>query len=251
MINQIQNIAKIQEILNKSNKTEFNSTLPIAIKVLKKTSSLHYMLQIGKQQMETKSMQELMIGGKYWAEMKTSKHNTILISNLVPQPKLALQTPFFMFTMEQVSQLLTQEKKPAENLKNFVMERLSTTTDKNEFSFLSNMLLSLQQHVLTIPFFFEDRFGYAQFKKKQSESSKQKALEFYALFQNLGSLEGKILELDNEELALYLKTPFPKTKAFLESELDKLRGFSEVHINIEKEIKPFYEFSDSLLDLKG
>jgi hypothetical protein len=252
MISHIANIEKIQQLLQKSNTMEFNNTLPVVIQILKKTRSLHYLLQLGHQKLETKSLQELHVGERYWAEMRSRPDtHSILISNLIKQPKMVLDFPLFTLDSEHISHLLNQEKNPIETMKNFLVERLSVATDKNEFSFLSHLLLSLQHHILTFPFQFQDRFGYAQLRAHKPTQTEQKKLEFYACFQNLGPLKGMILEVDHDSLGLSLWTPFVSTKHFLEKELDMLHGFSDVAVLIDKEIHPLYVMSHSLLDITG
>lgn len=251
MIQSIQNMAKIQQLLNTAKTTEFNSTLPVSLKVLSKLSSLKYWTQLGKVQMEIKSFQDLKPGLNYWAEMKSSApKQAILLENLVRQPRLMDRDPFFMFSLKQFENLITQEK-PGTKLKTFLLERLMFTQDKNEFQFVSNMLLSLEHNILTIPLHFEDRSGYAQIKKTQSEKTQQKSIEFYALFQNLGAIKGRIFEDDADQLLMHLKSPFKSTLALLKGELSELKGFDEVTFELDNTIEPLHDFSDQLLDLKG
>ena len=71
MIKQMGQIAQVQNQLQNaaSKPTQFNAALPMRLEVMEKLQGIRYMIKVGNIAMETKSIKELEIGGKYWAMM--------------------------------------------------------------------------------------------------------------------------------------------------------------------------------------
>ena len=73
MIKQLSQLAQVQNTMQNSAKTtQFNATLPIKLEVMEKLQGIRYMLKVGNTAMETKSLKELQVGGRYWAMMGRS-----------------------------------------------------------------------------------------------------------------------------------------------------------------------------------
>ena len=90
MIKQLSQLAQVQNTLqNSANKpTQFNASLPMRLEVMEKMQGIRYMLKVGNIAMETKSLKELEIGGRYWAQMARGSTGGITLSNLIKQPDL-------------------------------------------------------------------------------------------------------------------------------------------------------------------
>ena len=78
------NLSKVGKILKTLNRvdlpTEFNATLPIKIEVKKQLSPIRYLIQLGKKEVQTKSYTPLIVGKKYFAQIKEKK-GVIQITN--------------------------------------------------------------------------------------------------------------------------------------------------------------------------
>jgi len=252
MIDNVSQVAKLySKLATMGTPKEFNATLPVTLKVLEKLDPLRYLTKIGNATIETKSRNELEIGSKYWAFMGKSSVGTILISNLQKQPKmLDMQNLPLKFTDTILKEFFNESKNPFDNFKNFLLERLSVAQNRDEFMFYSNMFFSIEQNVLTFPMQYEEKDAFFQIRKKKKRESEDEVLEFYAAFSNLGALEGRLMLLD-ENLNLQLKTPYENTKKLLEENLETCEGVDTIEIILSKNIEPFYEFTNKLLDIKG
>ena len=86
----IQKLQKLSHLLKNSQQTPatYNASLPILIRVIQKLKGDMYLLQIGAQQMQTKSHKALIVGERYWGEMGRSSLGHITLHNLILQPKI-------------------------------------------------------------------------------------------------------------------------------------------------------------------
>lgn len=252
MIQALQKLTKIANIVSKETSTILNSALPVSIEVLEKRGFMRYMLKIGNIIMETKSLKELEIGSRYFAELQKSSVGSILIQNLIKQPKVLedLKNTPIKFDEESFKKLFDQKKDPAIELKEIIVDGLVNAKSADDFNFFSNMLLALQKDIIAVPFKDESKDALLQFKRPKRGGFSQNFLEFYAIFEHLGSLNGKIM-MQNEALELYLAVQYESVKRLLENEAKNLVGFEKIEIFVEKEIEPFFEFKLSLLDVRG
>ena len=226
---------------------KINSTLPIKIEVVSKLYGIKYMLKLGNVETETKSLKDLQVGMNYWGVMKKSSGNSIMLSNLTPQPKILEFARFFDMDFRDLQKIMSDSSGDIfKNLKNEIMTKLAGSNDRNEFWFWTNVLISMQQGVVTLPFRYEDKEFLMQLKKRYAKD----VLDFYATFPNLGEVEGMIKAF-NKELFLELKVQFPSVKALLQRESKELEGVTLTKIVVDDKIKPLYEFNNTLLDLKG
>lgn len=229
----------------------FNATLPIRLQVLEKLSGVRYMLKVGNQMLETKSQQELNLGGNYWANMSRTSAGAISLSNLIAQPKLLKEANLpLKLDAEAIAQFLKESSNPFEALRDFLAQKMSEAQSKWEFAFLSHMLLSLKNGVLSLPLGYDDesKNGFLQMKKRKKGA--QNELEFYAVFANLGSSWGVLRDF-SDGLRLDLRVLYESVARLLERNLDELEGIKHIEISVDKSLVPLYEFSDNLLNLVG
>ena len=250
MLTAINNIAKIDSIFSQVISARFNSTLPISLKVLEQIDPNRYLLTLGNKTVETKSHTPLEKGASYWGEFKNSKENILQISNLLKKPDFEQKKESkILFTFNQLNEIFSKDK-PKKALKETILQKMSLTDDKKDFMQLGNMLLSLEENIFFIPFAYEKRRYFFQFKKKQKNDivKKEKAIEFYASFKNLGPVKGIVKSADNfKKVILYLY--YEKSKRFLKEQMKYLDMQSELHIS--KDIEPLFESCEKLLDIKG
>ena len=249
MLGAIANIAKLKEAIAKADTTRFNSTLPISIKVLKKLDKAFYQLQLGNKEYSTKSLKELEVGGKYWGDFNKSKEGIINISNLIKKPKMLQKGDFVLQFNEKALLELIQTKDPKGVLKSLILEQLSTAKSKNEFMQLTNMLIALEDGIFTIPYKDDGINAVLQYKKskKNKSNNKSNSIEFYAAFDNLGPIDGK-LYLYDDTLKGDISCKYSKTASLLDSIKDELSF--DINLSIGDEVSPLSELDSSLLDLK-
>ncbi|MBX7490580.1 hypothetical protein [Helicobacter turcicus] len=252
MIKQLHQLAQVQNALQNSSKTtQFNATLPIKLEVMEKLQGIRYMLKVGNAAMETKSLKELQVGSKYWAMMGRGSTGSITLSNLIKQPNLLKDSNIPLKLNEKtLEQFLQNSENPFDVMKGFLTDRLANAESKWEFAFLSHMLMSIKHKVLTIPLHYDDasKDGFMQLRKKRLQE--QECLEFYSVFSNLGATWGLLWDF-KEGVRLDISVMYESVANLLRRNLDSLAFIKETHININSDIVPLYEFSDSLLDLEG
>ena len=252
MIKQLSQALQVNKELNgiASKTTQFNATLPIQLEVKEKLLGIRYMLKVGNVMLETKSMRDLEIGGKYWAQMAKDNKGTIMLSNLIKQPHLLKEQNMpLRLNTENLSAFLEAEK-PFESMKGFLMDRLMSAESKWEFAFLSHMLMSLKHKVLTLPLRYdeEEKNGLMQLKKKKVQE--KDSLEFYSVFANLGAVWG-VLRNFEDGIRLDISVMYESIAKILEKNLDSLPCIKETYINVDDKIKPLYDFDDFLLNVEG
>jgi len=222
------NVSKLGKILKTLNRVNapsvFNSTLPVKIEVKKELNPITYLIKLGNKEVETKSFVPLKVGAKYMAQIKELKSN-IQITNLREFPKI-------LETLEKV----TIKTVDSQN-KDEVIKHLLQTQNKNDFLFLTNVLIALQKKIYHLVI-NEKRKGLLQYKYKKNR------LKFYACFSHLGEIEGEIYL---HTLTIY--SPYEATISLINAHKEELKDF-EV-ITIKKDVKPLYEFTNTLLDLKA
>jgi len=220
------NVSKLAKVLKTINRVQtpnvFNASLPIKIEVKKEINPITFLIKLGNKEVETKSKIPLIVGKKYFAQIK-ELDSSIQISNLKEYPKI----------LEQLDKIKTKGL-DSQN-KEEVLKHLANAKTKEEFLFFTNILLALEKkiHHLVIA---EKRKALMQYKYSKNK------IKFYAVFSHLGELEG---ELSLNDLIIY--SPYLSTIALINRYKDEL-PFNVT--TIKKEVKPIYQFSNSLLDLK-
>ena len=227
----ISNLGKILKNLNRlEGIKEFNATLPVKIEVKKELSPIRYLIKLGNKEVETKSSFELTVGKKYFAEIKEIK-SKLQISNLREIPEL----------LEILEKIELNSKKNEQTLKlqtftkQEILQHLANSNNKNEFIFFTNILLALEKkiHHLIIN---ERKKAILQYKYSKNR------VKFYAIFHHLGEIEG---EISSDSLTIY--SPYLATLQLINEYKEEL----DLNLYIyKKDIKPIYNFSENLLNLK-
>ncbi len=216
----ISETAKILKALNRLQTIEFNTTLPVKLEVKEKLSDIKYLIQLGKKEVVTKSFIPL-TKGKFFAIVKEIEGN-ITVSNLAKLSKLAL-----MF--EKINPKDTDTKAQ-------ILNHLANAASKEEFLFYMNILLAFNQKIYHL-FINEKKKALLQYKFHKNK------LKFYAIFQNLGEMEGEIF--DN---ILNIYSPFKNTLQIINENANLINLKVNTFL---KETKPLYEFSENLINLKA
>jgi hypothetical protein len=222
------NISKLGKILKTINRVsipaEFNATLPVKIEVKKQLNPITYLIKLGNRETETKSYLPLEVGKKYMAQIKELKHS-IQITNLKEFPK-----------MLDILQKADIPKGFNEFKKEEVIKHMANANNKTDFLFFANILLALEKGIYHFAI-NEEKKALIQFKYNKNKVS------FYAVFQNLGEIEGEINEY---KVTLY---------SVYENVLNFIKHHeNEIDLKVEtklKQPKVLYQFSDKLLDLKA
>ena len=216
----ISETGKILKALNRLQSIEFNTTLPVKLEVKEKLNDIKYLIQLGKREVITKSFIPLK-KGKYFALVKEIQGN-ISISNLKPLSHIALML----------------EKIPLKevNSKSQILNHLANASSKEEFVFYMNILLSFQEKIYHL-FINDKKKALLQYRFKKNK------LQFYAVFNNLGEIEGEIF--DN---TLNIYSPFKNTLQLIKDNENMIN----LKVNIFlKDVKPIYEFNENLINLKA
>ncbi|MDD6056572.1 MAG: hypothetical protein SOW25_00295 [Helicobacter sp.] len=252
MIKQLSQLAQVQNALAKSDKpTQFNAALPMKLEVMEKMQGIRYMIKVGNIAMETKSFKDLEIGGKYWALMSRTNSGQISLSNLIKQPNLLKDENMpLRLNLKNFAEFLQSGENPFESLKGFLSERLANAESKWEFAFLSQMLLSLKQKVLTLPLKYDEEDKNALMQMRKRRIKEQECLEFYCVFANLGATSGLLWDF-KEGVRLDISVMYKSVAKLLEANLENLAFIREANISVNSDISPLYDFSSSLLDIKG
>ncbi|WP_104713572.1 hypothetical protein [Helicobacter cetorum] len=230
--------------LNSKNATHnFNATLPILLKVLEKQDKNLFLLQVGNRIISTKSEQELQINQPYFATMQRNQLGDIVLKNLVIAPKILEELDDLpALEIKHLKEILTKDT-PLKEYKELLSEKLVHAKSSQEFLNLANMLLGLQSQVLSFVIQNEHKKAFLQMK------AKKQSVDFYALYPNLGEINGNIY-LKEKEKQLFLKTTHQRTKEVLEEQIHSLFGFASVEIVCEK-ASMLFKFEERLLDTLG
>ncbi|AFI05364.1 hypothetical protein [Helicobacter cetorum] len=223
----------------------FNATLPILLKVLEKQDKNLFLLQVGNRIIPTKSEQELQINQPYFATMQRNQLGDIVLKNLVIAPKILNELDDLpALEIKHLKEILTKDSStPLKEYKELLSEKLIHAKSSQEFLNLANMLLSLQSQVLSFVIQNEHKKAFLQMK------AKKQSVDFYALYPNLGEINGNIY-LKEKEKQLFLKATHQRTKEVLEEQIHSLFGFASVEIVCEK-VSMLFKFEERLLDTLG
>ena len=222
------NIFKLGKVLNETNRLsgikEFNASVPIKIEILKEINPITYEIKLGNKIVETKSHLPLKTGGKYLANV-IEKKDFIQIQNLKEYPK-------FLELLEKLPK--TKEM----NLdKNEILNKLQNSTTKNEFMFYANILLAFQKGIRHILINEEKNRGFMQYKFEKNQ------IKFYACYKFLGELEGIITP---KKVMIF--TQFNNVASLISQNKDI---DLDVEVYVKENIKPLFEFKNSLIDIKA
>ena len=244
----IQKITSLTQNLNKiAHSKEFNNTLPILLKILKKEGKDLYSIKIGNITQQTKSLKELQVGARYFATISKSSTETTLISNLTPYPKglnsLMESAPLRLKSNE--LKTILQDDKTLNQWKDHLIQEFLTAQNKSGFLFYGNMLLGLQKNIFN---FIVDENAHQKILQIKTKKNLPK-LEFYALFPNLGGISGFVW-LEDQQLHLSLQTQFRSVQTLLQRNINQLKAFERIEIIYNDNLSPLFCFEDHLLNLK-
>lgn len=231
MINKIINIAKLSQFTQDSRIKSFNTTLPILLQVLKKTNS-GYLLKLGNSTLEARSANELQIGAKYWAMVRESSVGEMLISKLIKQPEIIniAKNTSLKFEIEEFRAML-ESRQFITKFSEILLDKSINTNIKDDFSFLTNSLLALKQDIINLVIKEEGKDILLQFRKPKNAK-----IDFSAVFNNLGMLEGSIYDNDK----VLLKVQYENVRQILLNNANKLSSFSEVVIVLDENVRLLY-----------
>ena len=221
------NISKLGKVLKTLNRLEgikeFNATLPVKIEVKKEINPIRYLIKLGNREIETKSNLPLIVGKKYFAQIKEYK-SSIQISNLKPYPEIL-----------EILEKIPFKEKLIKFSKEEILHHLANSNSKTEFIFYTNLLLAFNEkiHYLIIN---EKKKALMQYKYSKNR------VKFYAVYTHLGEIKG---EITTDSLTIY--SPYMATLRLIELYKD------ELNLNLilkQKEVKQLFNFSENLLNLK-
>lgn len=221
-----------------SSSINFNANLPVSLEVLKQIDATRYRLKLGRKELTTKSSKNLKEGQKYWANFSEGKGGILTISNLWKQPQLFEEAAYFLPVS--LEQLFESRSFSYSDFKAFLLKQLSDEQLSRElFKTYSYMLLALSKATIHLPLIYRGKKVMLQFQKQANAS-----LIFYIAYEHLGPLCG-IITPSGFEIA----TMYEKSLHYLQKENPKLGMITD--LTLQKEIKPLFDVSDLVLDVKG
>ncbi|MCF6201540.1 MAG: hypothetical protein L3J42_05400 [Hydrogenimonas sp.] len=254
MIYSLAPVAAAQKIVAQLAKMEINAILQTGIEVLQKEGEGAFLIKMGRHTLQTKSETPLTPGKEYWVDIEESKKGIIHLTRLHPRPETLKKGVFTPLGGSDILEKIAQDRDPVESFKERVLYMMASSQSKDQFQSLAQMLLALHNGVVTMPIQERGKRAILQMKRRraQESSSKEKSVEFYAAFNNLGPIEGRIV-IYEKSYSLSLEVFYPKTARLLSGLKDKLSGFSNISVKIRDSfIFPFWESERlSLLDIKG
>lgn len=243
MINKILNITQIAK--NLEYHKQYNNTLPLLLQILDKTKN-GYIIKLGNNMIEAKSANQLQLGGKYWAVIQENKNGEIFISNLINRPKIfeTIKDSNLKFEINELKEAL-KDTKFIQNFSENLEQKIINANSKDDFLFLTNSLIALNRKILNLVIKDKNKDMLLQIRKNI-----KKNIEFSAIFNNLGIINGSIY--DNQ--LLIIKTQFSYVKKILESNIAKLEGyenFETIRIIYDEHIDVLFHLCDeSILDIE-
>lgn len=223
----------------------------LSVDVLKNLGDGKYRVAIERREFDATSKEKNLQKATYWANVTQESQTKLDISHAKIKPPLFEQMKLFdfKFDQEKIKQLLNDHME----IKNFtdeLFEKLSSADTKEEFVTTSNILLSINQNVLTLPLFFEKYYGYFQIKKRYNKSQEKNYIDFYAALKNLGPIEG-VITLDGTVVHSHVRVLFEHTKKILDDLKDELKFGKNMKIELVDDISPIYAPSlNSIMDIK-
>lgn len=244
----ISTLPQIQNLLAELSSRRLSSLLPVEVLVLKKLSPEKFLLQINNKNFETSTAKPLDIGTRYLASISQDPQTKTLFLNHFHKSPLKIEQAIFP-----LEQLIEHFKKPSKEaiteLHTKLLSLLSTSSSKEEFSFLTQMLLGLSAGTLSLPFKYKEGFGLVQYKKKKKqEKQSQDEVQFYAHLQHLGPLDG-VVGLKDDRIYIKINVLFEESLSILESYKESFSFNNALEIELKAEIEPLFALNDNILDI--
>lgn len=219
--------------------------------VLKNLGNNELLLKSGMKEFNVKSEINLSEGSKVWAKIATMPDKSLQLLDAKVMPKLMQNLLLLQekYQLQDVVKLLSS-KEPISAFKKEVFEQLASSNSKENFSALSQLLLSLNQNVLTIPLEYQNYYAVFQMKKRYNKDFKKRSIDFYTALENLGEIEGTISLID-DEVYLHMNVAFEESLTLLEKTVDDLSFSSKTTLQLKESFEPlFNQESLTLLDIK-
>jgi hypothetical protein len=264
------NLKKINPIeaehSSKAGLVKYGSNVPLNMEILERLDPLNYLLQMNGKKAFAESEKLLEPGMRYWGEAIHKRGEKFVIGNLIKQPQIfkQVQDNAFVDARKVLEAFSNNSRTPFETqFKQEIISQMAKSSDRNEFIFLNQLLLSMENNVITIPINYEDRslmfqykYGYSEKERREREeleANEIKTLDFYAIFETLGPMKGKIIYL-NDQISLNIEVNFDKSKKFLERNIINNELVNNINVIIKvvkNEIQPLYSFTqNNLLDVR-
>jgi len=240
---------------------KFGSKLPITMNILERLDPLTYLLQMNGKKAFAESEKLLEPGMKYWGEATHKRGEKFVIKNMIKEPKFfrQVQENSFVDAKKVLEAFSSNSKTPFETkFKQEIISRMASSSSREEFIFLNQLLLSMENQVISIPVTYEDRSALFQYKYRREKREKDevesiKSLDFYAVFETLGPMKGKVIFFKNS-VSVNIDVNFETSREFLIRNIQRSDSVKNMDISIkvvENEIQPLYSFTqNNLLDLK-
>jgi hypothetical protein len=244
MIKQIRKIQTIAQKLN-ANAVEFNNNLPITITVLEEMGNQQYKLLLGKKILKARSKKKLKEKSEYWGDLNDTQEGGISISNMIAKPDIFNSNLAFMdIEKDSFLQSLVSLENPLQEIKKSVIKKMSNLqTTKEEFLTLSHILLAYENNIFHLPASIKNKKILIQFQIKQDKN-----IEFYLAFENLGPIKG-IITSYKDKIIINISVMFKKSYEYIKKVLKNLD--LNINFSINTNIKPLFNSSELLLDIKG
>jgi len=244
MINQIRKIGKMTQKVN-ANSIEFNNNLPITITVLEEVRNQQYKLLLGKRKLIAKSRKKLKPKSEYWGDLNETKEGGISITSMIAKPDIfSSNMAFISVEKNSFLQSLITLVNPLQEIKKSVIKKLAEPeTTKEEFITLSYILLAYEKNIFHLPASIENKKILIQF-----QTNMQKNIEFYLAFENLGPIKGIITSYKDKTI-IDISVMFKKSYEYIKKALKDLD--TNINFSIDTNIKPLFNSSELLLDIKG
>lgn len=151
-VNQIQS-AKISNNIP----AMINSSLPVIIKVLEQTRFNRYNIKFGTKTISTTSYKDLDVGSEYYANIGSQSGGVISINSLTKREIIEPVLADGVSLIEMVA-----NSKDLSWLIPYIKTKMSNSLSKDEFSIYADMIMALNENILHIPFYYDNRSALIQ-----------------------------------------------------------------------------------------
>ena len=221
--------------------TMINASLPVLIEVVEKTSWWRYNLRFGARIVSTKSQVPLQIGAQYYANIRGQSGGVININGLYKRDNGAalsdgvglIERVFSSQGYEQSNTSVNAQNADFSWLFDEIKTKLATCKNASDFEIFCDMLLALKNGIISVPFFYENRYCLAQIRPFNA------GLELYLLF----SIYAPLIARVSGGVFSAIITPYINYSALLAKELN-----CEYY---ESKIEPFYSANSGVFNFKG
>lgn len=157
MINKLSQIQSAK--ISNSIPTMINSSLPVIIKVLEQTRFNRYNIKFGTKTISTTSYKDLEVGSEYYANIGSQSGGMISINSLIKREiiKPVLDDGINLIEMIANSQDLSW-------LIPYIKSKMANSISKDEFSIYADMIMALNENILHIPFYYDNRSALMQIR---------------------------------------------------------------------------------------